>query len=176
MELKSKRKVCSSYHQQDGRTVLLAPQNQSLHLPVQKQCGRVSLQSWASSPPPAWGSYPWGSEGSSGVLRSAERGGSSRSWQQPSSAGRGAAGLRLHCWLVRSAGKLAAHCLSSVVQVEGMTVQLRDCWLHTSSDGEEGAAAPWRSLSQLSCFLSELSKDPLVFFKKNQKCHLWPFP
>lgn len=53
--------------------------------------------------------------------RSAERGGSSRSWLQPSSAGAGAAGLRLRWWLVKSAGRLGAHCQSVAAQVEGIT-------------------------------------------------------
>lgn len=167
---RQKREISSSYLQQGGRTVLLAPRIQSLHLRVLKQWGRGSLQSWASSPPPAWGSYPWGSEGSSGAQRSAERAGSSRSWLQPFSAGAGAAGLRLRWLLARSAGRLGAHCRSIAAQVEGITQPSSGSAAHFCWCWERcrfllrDACSPVVLFSPF--FLSELSKDPLVFSKR----------
>lgn len=150
-----------SYLQQGGRTVLLARQSQNLDLQVRKQCEMGSPQNWASSPLPAWGSYPWVSEGSSGALRAAEWGGSSRSWLQPSSPDAGAARLKLLWRLVRSAGRLGAHW-----QVEEITFsQLRKCRLPARCCWCWGrCSCRLRGvLAQLSCFLSELRSTGLPF-------------
>lgn len=164
---RQKREMSSSYLQQGGRTVLLAPRSQSLHLRVLKQWGRGSLQSWASSPPPAWGSYPWGSEGSSGAQRSAERAGSSRSWLQPFSAGAGAAGLRLR--LAAGEECREARCtLSEDCRAGGgnHSAQLRERCTLLLMLRKMPFSAPWCLFSSCPVFLSELSKDPLVFSKR----------
>ena len=81
-----KKKKCknSSYLQSDGRNGLLDPQCWKLRPRVRRRWGRGSLQSWAASSPPAWGSYPWVSAGSWGRQRSGGRVEASRSWLQPS--------------------------------------------------------------------------------------------
>lgn len=139
--------------------------------------GRASLQSWASSPPPASGSYPWGSEGSSEALRSAGLGGSSRSWLQPSSAGAGAA-------LVAGDKCSEAGCTPAERCLAGggnHLAQLRErCTLLLMSRKMLFSVLLRDSCSPVVLlfflFFSEMSKDPLVFSEKNQKCPLYSFP
>lgn len=153
---RQKRHISNSYLQQGGRTVLLAPQSQSLHLRVLKPWGRGSLQSWASSPPPAWGSYPWGSEGSSVAQRSAERGGSSRSWLQPSSA---SAGAGEEC---REAGCTLSECCRA--GGGNHLAQLRERCTLLLMLRKMLFSAPWRLFSSCSVFF--------FFFQSWVKIHL----
>lgn len=112
--------------------------------------------------------------GSSEARRSAEWGGSSRSWLQPSSAGAGAAGLRLRCWLYDELRE--ARCALSRVALHRWREPLLPAQgaLLTSADAEEDAVfgsvtlVLQLSLFSLSLALSKFSKDPLVSYKKSK--------
>lgn len=147
-----------SYLQLGGHTAQLAPQNQSLHPRVLRLRGRGSPRSSASSSPPAWGSYPWGSEESWEGLRSAGLEEASRSWLQPSSRGWGWSGVQ-GGW-----GRTGLQTVYNRLPLTGV-----GGWDHQSSSVSTAVtAAEWLSspLSHALLLFSRRLSFPLVFQRR----------